>query len=400
MKRYIPWLGLGLFAAALGGSTFACSSSDSGGGGGTGAGTVGGAGGGGGNIVGGAGGAGGAGGSVTGGAGGTAGTGGATTQTKLGAKCTKDAECGTGLTCLLPNGGAMDGEGPAKGYCSTECSGDATVCGQFGANVACLSYDNGKAYCMEGCTFGPETQSAFDPKKCHGRPDVACSGLLGSEVKGDCTPAPAYDCPKGEACANDNKCHTVIPACLPRCNSDTECGTGLKCNPQSGLCTSQALTGKDLGEACVVADPDAGTSDCKGVCINFGDDLRSCGSACTIGANPSCGWSGTGPAPSYCLYASSVVADNGGPGVGDLGLCIQFCDCDSDCKTPGLKCHDFGTSADATSIKNFVKRKGACFNPKGSDGGIDPGIPSCTASDAGTGGGGGTGGGTSDASTD
>lgn len=397
MKRYIPWLGLGLLAAALGGSTFACSSDSGGGSGGSGATASGGVGGG---PVGGAGGAvGGAGGSGATGGGGTGGT----AQTKLGAKCTKDAECGAGLTCLLASGTELDGEGAPKGLCTAECSADPSVCGQFASNAVCLNYDTGKGYCLEGCSFGPSGLQAFDSKKCHGRPEIACSGLLGSTAGSDCGP-PNYDCPKGEACGNDNKCHPLIPACVPRCNADADCGTGLKCNPKSGLCTAGAITGKKLGEACTVNE-DAGTNDCEGVCINFGDDLRSCGSACTIGANPSCGWSGSGPAPSFCLYATSVVADNGGPGLGDLGLCIQFCDCNADCKTPGLVCSDFGTSSDATSIKNFLKRKGACFNPKNSqDGAINPGIPSC-GTDAGTGGTSGTGGaagsgGASDASTD
>jgi len=391
MKRYIPWLGLGLVAAAMGGSTFACSSSSSGSGSGGGAGT-------GGSVVGGGGGVGGSGATgatggtgATGATGATGGTGGSSTATKLGAKCTKDAECGAGLTCLLANSGALDGGGPAKGLCSTECSADPSVCGQFGQSAICLTYDNGKGYCLEGCKFGPETLDQFDPKKCHGRPEMACSGLLGSTAGAACGP-PTYDCPTGEACGNDDKCHPVIPACMPRCNSDADCGTGLKCSPETGTCSATAPTGKKLGEACT-SDPDAGTDDCEGICINYGDSLRACGSACTIGANPSCGWSGTGPAPSFCIYATSVVADNGGPGLGDLGLCIQFCDCNSDCKAPGLVCSDFGSSTGAQSIKNFTKRKGACFNPKNSqDGGINPGITTCGT--------GGTGGGSGDAATD
>lgn len=407
MKRFFPWLGLGLFAAALGGSTFACSSSDSGGG--SGGGTTGGAGGGGGSIVGGAGGTSGGGtGGAVGGTGGTGGTGGST-QSKVGAKCTKDAECGTGLTCVLASSTSFDGEGPAKGYCSADCSTDPSVCGQFGSNVACLNFENQKAWCVEGCTFGPADGQNFDPKKCHGRSDVACSPLLSNELKGDCT-APNFDCPKGEACGNDNKCHTLIPACMPRCATDAECGTGLHCNPGTGLCSATAPTGKDLGEACT-SDPDAGTDDCKGTCLNFGDPLKACGAACTLGSNPSCGWNGQGAAPSACIYLSSIVSDNGG-GIGDLGFCIQFCDCNADCKNPGLICHDFGNDTSGTNIKNFTKRKGACFGPKTPDGGTDPGITSCTAGDGGgtggTGGGGtgGTGGstggtgGASDASTD
>lgn len=400
MKRYIPWLTLGLLGAVFGGSTFACSSDSGGGSGGSGATASGGSGG---SIVGGTGGVGATDSGVGGSTGGTGGT-----TSKLGAKCTKDAECGTGLTCLLANSGAMDGEGPAKGLCTTECSADPSVCGQFGTNVTCLTYDNGKGYCMEGCTFGDATPNAssFDSKKCHGRQDMVCNALLSSEKKGACS-APDYECPKGEACATDNTCHPIASICTPRCNVDAECGSGLKCNPKTGLCTSQPITGKTLGEACTV-DEDAGTNDCQGVCLNFGDNLRSCAQYCPVGANPSCGWSDTTkPAPSMCLYGSTIVADNsptGEVGLGDLGFCIQFCDCNSDCKNPGMVCSDFGSSDTAKTIKNFTKRQGACFNPKNSqDGAIDPGIPTCGGSDAGTGGTGGTGGsdaGSGDASTD
>lgn len=85
-----------------------------------------------------------------------------------------------------------------------------------------------------------------------------------------------------------------------------------------------------------------------------------------------------------------MVANNGGPGLGDLGLCIQLCDCNADCKTPGLVCSDFGTGPSAATIKSYLKRQGVCANPKGfQDAALDPGIPSCSAADAGIGGTGG-----------
>lgn len=380
----------------MGGSTFACSSDSGGGSGGSGATASGGTGGG---LVGGAGGtSGGTGGAgATGGSGGTGGG-----ATKLGAKCTKDAECGAGLTCLLATGTEMDGEGPAKGLCTTECSADPSVCGQFAANAVCLNFESGKGYCLEGCTFGGNAaqNGSLDQKKCHGRPEVACTGLLSSTAGTDCGP-PNYDCPKGEACATDNKCHPVIPACVPRCNADADCGTGLKCNADTGLCTAGAISGKEVGEACTPSD--GGNDECKGRCLNFGDDLRICSAACTLGSQANCGWTGTGPAPAFCLFGSSAGGDQSD--WGDQGFCADLCNCNSDCAS-GLVCIDFGTSAAAQSNKNFLKAQGYCTNPKNSqDGAVNPGIPNC-ATDAGTGGTGGTGGAggsggtTSDASTD
>jgi len=370
MKRIIPWLGLGLIAAAFGGSTFACSSSDSGGSSGAGGGT-------GGSVIGGAGGTeggiGGSGGTV----GGSGGTGGSTTV-RLGRACATDAECGQGLTCLK-DGGKLDGDDPAKGYCTVDCSTDNAVCDQFDTNSVCLQYDNGSAFCMEGCTFGPQGLQQFDPKKCHGREEVACRPLF------------------------DEGGNFTVAACLPQCNSDADCGSGKTCNPRTGGCGTTVTTGKAVGEPCV-QDLEGGTNECKGICIGFvhdsGDDpfTYMCAENCTAGASPSCGWGGpgSGPATAACLFTSTVIIDKGGPGLGDFGSCGQLCDCNADCKNPDLVCRAW-TGANASQLVSFFSRQGFCSDPLNDDGGTDPGIATCGGTDAGTGGTGGTSG---DAGTD
>src|SRR5262245_10945425 len=152
MKRILPWMGLGLLAAAVAGTTFSCGG-DSGGGngggnmdggkganGGSGGALDGSAGGGGGRVATGGGG---------GGEGGAGGSGGS--SQRLGRACAADAECGQGLTCEKPGGGNWDGEGPAKGYCTADCSADPNVCQPFDSTASCLTLTNGKAFCVESC---------------------------------------------------------------------------------------------------------------------------------------------------------------------------------------------------------------------------------------------------------
>ena len=168
MKRVLPWIGLGLLAAAVGGTTFGCSSTNgSNGSGGTGGGLVeAGAGTGGGGT------------GATGGSGATggdpaelAGTG--NTSSKLGAKCITDAECGADLTCVPSSANdftqsSISG-GPSLGYCTKVCTQPAD-CTAIASNAQCVGM-GAKAYCLAGC----------DPtgtNECQGRYDEMCLGLV------------------------------------------------------------------------------------------------------------------------------------------------------------------------------------------------------------------------------
>jgi hypothetical protein len=367
MRNLLPWLGLSVLVAGIG-ATVACSSDD-GGGGGTGGGIVGGA----------AGTAGTAGTAGKSGSGGTGGTGGST-QTKLGAACASDGECGEGLTCLEANSGALEGESPAKGYCTTTCT-DGSECTAFGNNHVCVNFGTA-SYCLEGCTFGPSGPIGgdFDPQKCHGRKEVACSPFLASEALGPCA---SGDCPKGQACGTDNQCHTLYPACTPQCGSDLECAPGY-CNPRTGNCTTVQPTGKSIGEVCTPAG-DGGTEECRGRCYGFSDAPGNfCSQLCGFGQDLQCEWEGptSGPAPGICMYGFAAVFDNDGPGNGDLGLCAPLCDCNDDCKVDGWVCKPF----QGTGWAEYTLRMGLCSPAEDAEGGINPGIPCGTGGTGGTGG--------------
>jgi hypothetical protein len=219
----------------------------------------------------------------------------------LGSACEKDAECGgTGLTCLRADTGLTTGGGPAKGYCTTTCD----QCAQHGGTT-CLQYADGSSFCVQGCTPQPPGGTAFDPNKCHGRPEVACVPLSG--------PTDAV--------------------CAPRCNSDSDCSP-LYCHPKDGMCRSTPPTGDPLGHECTVT---TGQDSCLGICYQ-----GSCTEGCTLGVENTCGWAGPDgglPAPGICGYVEEFM--NFAGDFGDIGLCIPLCNCDSDCLTTGSVCEPF-----------------------------------------------------------
>lgn len=358
MKRFVPWMSFGLFAAALGGSTSSCGSDSTGGGGKAGAG---------GGLIDGGGGTGAGGIGATGNVGATGGTGatgGSTAQTALGRACATDAECGPdGLTCEQASDTNFDGEGPAKGYCTIACTDDTTCAPFSGADPAvCAPFVNGQAFCFEGCTFGPSGNNAFILTKCHGRTEVACTPM---------------DDPFTKA------------ACLPQCNADADCGGGgLTCNAKTGQCGTTVLTGLPLGSTCV-QDLEGGTDACKGRCgglVHSGSGTvftYMCFESCTTSAQTACGWTvGSGPAAAACLFTSTVIIDNGGSGAGDAGSCGQLCNTNCDCLNAQLVCEAW--SGAAAPNKDFFQKEGYCSDPLQTDGSMNPGI-ACTAGDSGPG---------------
>jgi hypothetical protein len=239
--------------------------------------------------------------------------------------------------------GHFAGAGPAKGLCTVSCAASNSVCNAFGTSAVCHDIAGGESFCFEGCAFGPPSLNVFDPNKCHGRPEMACSPLVGASGQ-------------------------IAAVCLPSCNSDADCGGGLFCHPSDGLCRLAKPAGKPTGESCL--GPDAGTGECQGMCLPMestsGTAANVCSASCTLGALPACGWDGPTsgqPAPAGCLFVPSQVIDNGGAGVGDIGYCGRFCNCNDDC-APGLVCESFGDP----QLESFYQKKGYCAPADGSSG--------------------------------
>lgn len=249
----------------------------------------------------------------TGGAGGHA-AGGASgaSASDLGKACTEDTECGA-LQCLS---GIADG-----GLCTTECTTDDD-CEKHGPRAACLG-----SICLEGCATG-----GFG-LKCHGHDDLACR--VYDLVDGDpCTSS--GQCAADEVCF-EGACVSGRTACLPSCDTDSDCGSGY-CSLDLGACTSQQPEGLPVGSPC---DPDLAEDPCEGFCFGADAENAFCSGLCRFsGDSPGCGFDENEKLPlAACLWVHALQRD---PGEGDSGLCGQLCDCSADCSNTNLKCVSLG----------------------------------------------------------
>jgi hypothetical protein len=226
----------------------------------------------------------------------------------LGARCTSAADCGGSLECFRDLSAIGLSGSIAKGLCSKECAQDGDCPGG-----RCAPFSGAAGICVESCEFGPQSLSSFDPNKCHGRPELACSVLDGP------------------------------PACLPTCNNDTDCDPGQLCNAKNGLCENVAVPGAPLGSNCDSADP---FGSCHGICIGVqdtsGGSIGMCTQGCTVGHSGECGWTGSGAREGICAFTPNEVVAGGGPGFGDIAFCALLCNCTGECRQPGLRCYDGG----------------------------------------------------------
>jgi hypothetical protein len=251
----------------------------------------------------------------------------------LGAACGGDTECATGLACVR-NDGNTD-PWPAKGLCTAPCSDDAT-CAAFDPNALCAGRIGSARYCLEGCTPGTPKYSSISSGmpvgKCHARNEMSCGKVTNGAV------------------------------CFPECNDDAACGGG-SCQASNGLCSKSPddVSWSQIGQ------PETGG--CASGIISGPSGF--CTAICTIGVVPSCKWTGPGArANAACLRGPTVT------GQGDLGECVELCDCDDDCHAP-FKCTAFtGTLPMDTGRKGTCGTGGglACGSDAGADGAVDGGL--------------------------
>jgi hypothetical protein len=263
--------------------------------------------------------------------------------TSLGARCVSDRDCEEPLTCLEVNENVGAGEGPPRGLCTVKCSEGSTVCADLGGACVDLTYSGNldSQYCLETCSFGPGDQSAFTDDKCHAREEFSCYPL------------------------------SAGPTCVPNCNGDMDCGTRI-CNPGTGMCGNTTPPGGAIGTKC---EPGASGDACHGYCQSYTLPADAgvtgvCMEDCTWGRLATCGWTGAGPAQAACFLFPTSVLDAGGPGYGDVGNCVQLCDCNSQCSHPGFVCEPLGDA----DYEAYWGRKGLCVlkGPAGD-------LPACPA---------------------
>ncbi len=246
----------------------------------------------------------------------------------LGDRCDSTSDCLEGLTCLAADAdedSLLVGTPPA-GLCTIECAGPLD-CLRFDRAATCVEFGE-TAYCVQSCEFG--TQPA-EENKCYLRPELSCQPLSVStgvsctddaDCRGDVTLVDAY----GEAVplCFEGEC-SLLSACLPRCNSDFDCPEGRFCDPATGECASEMITGQGVGETC---DPDA-TDECRGICIELPDGSGECEENCTVGAQGGCGFADASEAPVRCeFFTFDFGREMGGQ---DEGSCATLCDCNADC---------------------------------------------------------------------
>jgi hypothetical protein len=167
---------------------------------------------------------------------------------------------------------------------------------------------------------------------------------------------------------NEMGCHTAANGgvCFPSCNDDSAC-PGAYCQPANGVCTKVA-SGSAWSE---IGQPEA--AGCHSGVVSGPGGF--CTASCTLGVVPTCKWPGPGTkANAACLRGPAS------PGQGDLGECVQLCDCDNDCHA-ALTCTALGGS-----FPMSTGRMGACGTTgtgiacgdaaadSGSDGSADSGL--------------------------
>jgi hypothetical protein len=234
----------------------------------------------------------------------------------LGAKCTSDANCESGLVCWREG---VEERFPANGLCSKTCT-DSTDCAAVKPGAICFKRGAGPlegSWCGEPCVLGPGTlpslRSGPNASKCHGRDDMACQAYGG-------------------------------PACGPSCNDDAQCGPGARCIGSTGLCSKTESTPWDqVGSA----KPDGGSCGLGLYPVNVPNGVL-CGAMCTLGVVPTCQWTGAGPATHACVFRPTTQ------GAGDRGFCGRLCDCTDDCPA-SLYC-----TAMPPSWAAETGRKGVC----------------------------------------
>jgi hypothetical protein len=286
------------------------------------------------------------------------GFGGNPTDGEIGARCDSSDDCRAELVCVPSTQDLGDTlGGPPHGWCTLPCDQanmDAD-CAALSVVATCIRFNNAtpddmtddSSFCLETCLLGTPPDAIEN--KCHQRAELAC------------WPA-TLD----------------IGFCAPSCGSDADCGDRF-CDLSTGTCMDQAPAGDPIGASC---DP---TDDgCAGFCLQFTEDAAgsTCSGACTFGT-VGCGDDPTSTDPTQFICLPDVNSLGGG----DLGLCLEACDCNEQCTNPGNICRPVPDPG----LAEFYGRAGYCAPPlppmpgapapgpatdAGADAGADAGVSS------------------------
>lgn len=225
----------------------------------------------------------------------------------LGAACEEDIDCGQDTFCMKPTDSALWGGGPARGYCTADCTAFVknpslpSPCVPLGGICSVFDDVTKESYCNQLCEVGE------DIDKCHNRGDSICFTLDPNEAVGE-------------------------GWCRPYCQSDADCGSGRACDFSMGVCMAPGSqkTGAPVGTSCTAHEQ------CAGFCYELVGGESMCSAPCAYynatSCNPDGAIGGINPA-SACLLGWEQTQ------FGDYGVCTPLCDEDADCnQAAGLHC--------------------------------------------------------------
>lgn len=257
----------------------------------------------------------------------------------VGAKCESDAECSGGVCFRAEGNDYVGAGGPAGGYCTFPCA-DSNACAQHDPESRCVPMGaNGSLYCIRTCL---SKEAEPGEAKCLNRSNLVCVSEAADGVVGIAPERqPGY--------------------CAPRCSDDSECPSGRVCHRQAGICTDGRAPGAPVGSSCTL-DTDCDGKACENrVQIDNGDAgvsrVGTCTAECVLGALQGCGYAHDDPQRKAACITALVSSGRFSEGPGDLGLCRELCDVDSDClqAATGFICRKL-----SDALVAYTGRTGAC----------------------------------------
>lgn len=232
-------------------------------------------------------------------------------------KCEQDADCEAGRRCDTGTGDCVPrGERATGDACTANAACNGGLC------ITAPEFRDG--YCSARC--GSQFQDCEPGSYC-ATVDNAAVCLSTCQRDSDCRTDDGYICRQVAEKADQSGDVQPINGCVPRCQSDAECGDGNHCDPQSGLCEPGAGDPNPLGAFC------AGDGDCEsGDCLTAAGWVNGyCTDTC--GGDGDCpgGICATAGGADRCLAGCDVDIDCRGGYICDGGGCRAPCQADADC---------------------------------------------------------------------
>jgi hypothetical protein len=347
-------------------------------------------------------------------------------NTPLGAACTINLECASGL--CIPERSGTGGFAWSGGTCSLECANASCPGG-----AVCVALEDGRAYCVPSCAGTTGCRAGYVCSAAVGAclPDCRLGWSCGARLvcdtaTGACTPPPGttplgspctlnLDCASGlcipeqsgtgsvawsggmcsqecttTACPTGASCVAMKDGsayCAPACAGTVDCRAGYVCSAGVGACLPDCRLGWSCGDTlvcdaatggCTLAAPDAGTAPLGSTCtVNL-----ECASGLCIperGSTGTLAWT-DGTCSQACSAAACPAGATCVPMEDGSAYCVSSCASSADCRT-GYVCdiEVFGCLPDCRLGWSCGTRlvcdaaSGSCVVPALSDAGADGG---------------------------